>query len=288
GNIYFGTGNPAPWPEFATPPDAGPRPGPNLYSSSMVSLDPQTGALRWYVQAIPHDTFDHDFQLTPVLATVEIGGAPVPLAIGAGKAGLVIAANAETGEEVWRVLVGEHTPFGSGAMLPTPGATPVVVAPGPLGGVESPIAYQDGVVYAPVVNLPFTYTDSSQTFDLMAARGAMVALDARDGSLRWQTPVPALFVGGATVANDLVFGAGLDGLTRAFATATGKEVWQFRTGVGVNAPLAIAGDLLLIPAGGPLLGPAPAASDPASPTPPAQGALIALRPGGGVGATPVR
>ena len=107
GNIYFGIGNPAPWPEFATAPDAGTRPGPNLYTSSMVSLDPQTGALRWYVQAKPHDQIDHDFQLTPVLATVEIDGQQTPLAIGSGKAGLVIAANAETGEEVWRVPVGD-------------------------------------------------------------------------------------------------------------------------------------------------------------------------------------
>ncbi len=272
GNIYFGTGNPAPWPEFGTAPDAGTRPGPNLYSSSLVSLDPRTGALRWYVQAKAHDQIDHDFQLTPVLATVEIDGQDVPLAIGSGKAGLVIAANAETGEEVWRVPVGEHNAHGGGQELPLPSATPVTVLPGPFGGVQSPLAFQDGVLFVPVVNLPLTYTDTATELDLQTAQGAMLALDARNGDLLWQAEVPTFFAGGATVANDLVFGAGLDGLVRAFATASGAEVWQWQAPVGVNAPLAIAGDLLLVPAGG--------AFFPATDMPPGQSALIALRLGG--------
>ena len=282
GNIYFGTGNPAPWPEFATPPDAGTRPGPNLYSSSMVSLDPQTGALRWYVQARPHDQIDHDFQLTPVLATVEIDGQAVPLAMGSGKAGLVIAANAETGEEVWRVAVGTHNPYGDGQELPVPSATPVTVLPGPFGGVQSPLAFQDGVLFVPVVNLPFTYSDTATELDLQTAQGTMLALNARNGDMLWQEDVPTFFAGGATLANDLVFGAGLDGLVRAFAIATGEEVWQWQAPVGINAPLAIAGDLLLVPAGGPFF--------PATEMPPGQGALIALRLGGGSmtpAATPV-
>lgn len=277
GNIYFGTGNPAPWPEIATAPDAGTRPGPNLYSSSMVSLDPRTGALRWYVQAKPHDQIDHDFQHTPVLATVEIDGQAIPLAIGSGKAGLVIAANAETGEEVWRVPVGEHNAYGDGQELPLPSATPVTVLPGPLGGVQSPLAFQDGVLFVPLINLPITYTDTTSELDLQTAQGAMLALDARTGDLLWQADVPTFVAGGATVANDLVFGAGLDGLVRAFATTTGAEVWQWQAPVGINAPLVIAGDLLLVPAGGPFF--------PATDLPPGQGALIALRLGD-IAATP--
>jgi outer membrane protein assembly factor BamB len=244
----------------------------------MVSLDPQTGALRWYVQAKPHDQIDHDFQLTPVLATVEIDGQAVSLAIGSGKAGLVIAANAETGEEIWRVPVGEHNAYGDGQKLPLPSATPVSILPGPLGGVQGPLAYQDGVVFVTVVNLPLTYSDAAEAFDLQTASGAVLALDARDGAILWQTDVPTFLAGGATVANDLVFGAGLDGLVRAFKLATGEEVWQWQAPVGINAPLVIAGDLLLVPAGGPFF--------PPTETPPGQGALIALRLGGVSAATP--
>jgi glucose dehydrogenase len=135
GNIYFGTGNPAPWPEFGTAPDEGTRPGPNLYTSSMVSLDTATGSLRWYVQAKPHDQFDHDFQLSPVLATIQVASQAVPVAIGAGKTGAVIAANAETGAQFWRASVGHHNAYGDGAPLPEPSATPVTILPGPFGGV---------------------------------------------------------------------------------------------------------------------------------------------------------
>lgn len=91
----------------------------------------------------------------------------------------------------------------------------------------------------------------------------------------WQVPLPVS--GGATVANDLVFGAGLDGLVRAFAATTGDDVWQWQAPVAGNAPLGIAGDLLLVPAVGPCF--------PATDIPPGQGAIIALRLGG-MAATP--
>lgn len=274
GNIYFGAGNPAPWPELGLTAAEGTRPGPNLYTSAMVSLDTSDGSLRWFIQAKPHDQFDHDFQLTPILATATIAGELVPLAIGGGKTGTVIAANAETGAEIWRASVGEHNAYGDGAMLPEPSATPVTILPGPFGGVLTPMAYAGETVFVPVVNMPFTYTADEFAADLSTATGEMAALDARDGSVRWRTEVAAFFAAGATVANDVVFGGGLDGLVRGFATASGEELWRYQTGAGINAPLAIAGDVLLVPAGGPFL---PTADQP----PPARNELIAFRLGDG-------
>jgi glucose dehydrogenase len=272
GNIYFGVGNLPPWPEFDVPPNESMRPGPNLYTSTMVSLDTGSGSLRWYVQAKPHDQFDHDFQHTPMLATVDIDGQPTPLAIGTGKTGTVIAALAETGEVIWRASAGQHNAYGDGAPLPGPSATPVTILPGPFGGVLTPPALAHDTVYAPVINLPFTYTDTSEETDLTSATGEMVALHAADGSLRWRTEVPTFFSGGATVANDVVFGAGLDGVVRGFDTATGEEIWRYQAAAGINAPAAIAGDTLLVPAGGPFI---PSLATP----PPAQNELIAFRLG---------
>lgn len=272
GNIYFGTGNPAPWPEFGLAASDGTRPGPNLYSSSMISLDPVNGSLRWFIQAKPHDQFDHDFQLTPILATVTIAGEPVPLAIGGGKTGTVIAANAETGEEIWRTSVGKHNVYGDGAMLPTPSATPVTILPGPFGGVLTPMAFTRETVFVPVVNLPFTYTDATAEADLATATGEMTAIDARDGTIRWQTSIDTFFSAGTTVADDVVFGAGLDGVVRGFTASSGEEICRYQTGAGINAPLAIAGEHLLVPAGGPFL---PKTDSP----PPARNELIALRRG---------
>jgi alcohol dehydrogenase (cytochrome c) len=279
GNIYFGTGNPAPWPEIGAPETASTRPGPNLYTSSMVSLDTETGSLRWFVQAKPHDQLDHDFQHTPILATVTIAGQQTKLAIGAGKTGTVIAANADSGEVVWRANVGAHNAYGDGAPLPPASATPVTVLPGFFGGVLTPMAFAHDALYVPVINLPFTYSDTTTDFDLAAATGEMVALNASDGSLRWRTTVDTFFAGGATVANDVVFGAGLDGQVRGFATATGQEIWQHQCHAGINAPAAIAGDTLFVPAGAPLLGTG------GSPTP-MQNELIAFRLSESAPATP--
>ena len=64
GNIYFGVGNAAPWPGTPDYPNGSSRPGDNDYASSMVSLDPTTGSVRWYHNAKPHDLFDLDFHLT--------------------------------------------------------------------------------------------------------------------------------------------------------------------------------------------------------------------------------
>ncbi|HEU0116155.1 MAG TPA: PQQ-binding-like beta-propeller repeat protein [Thermomicrobiales bacterium] len=253
GNLYFGVGNPAPWPEIGVPPAQSPRPGPNLYSSSMVSLDPTSGSLRWFIQARPHDDLDHDFQNTPALATVAVDGAPRLLAIGSGKTGTIVAADADSGAIVWQASVGAHNVYGDGAALPTPSATPVSILPGFFGGVLTPIAYGRDTIFAPVIDLPFTYTSTTADFDLAKATGAMVALNAASGAVRWSAPVGTFFAAGATLANDVVFGAGLDGVVRGFDASSGQEIWRHQTNAGINAPPAIAGDMLFVPAGGPYM-----------------------------------
>lgn len=280
GNVYVGIGNPAPWPGTPDYPNGSSRPGDNLYTSSMVALDTATGSLRWYVQARPHDLTDQDFQNTPILATVAIDGSPTPLAIGSGKAGLVIAANAETGEVIWSTPVGEHTETADGRDLPLD--EPVAVAPGAFGGVLTPPAFANDTVYVPVINWPMNFTGSASLgpdTDIDQVRGAMVALDAATGEVKWQTEVPTFFAAGATVANDVVFGAGLDGVVRGFATETGEEVWSFQAAAGVNSTLAIAGDLLLVPAGGFFITSLDSPPSPAN-------ELIALRLGGAPVASP--
>ena len=66
--IYWGTGNPAP--DF----DGSVRPGDNLYTSSLVALDPDTGKLKWYFQFNPHDLYDYDSVQTPILVNTRFKG----------------------------------------------------------------------------------------------------------------------------------------------------------------------------------------------------------------------
>ena len=59
------------------------RPGRNLYTDSLVKLDPKTGKLEWYYQETPHNIYDWDFQNSPIIT--KAGGKEV--AIGSGKSG---------------------------------------------------------------------------------------------------------------------------------------------------------------------------------------------------------
>ncbi len=67
GSMYFGVGNPAPFPGTGKYPWGSSRPGPNLYTDSLVKLNAKTGKLDWYHQVTPHDLYDWDFQGPPIL-----------------------------------------------------------------------------------------------------------------------------------------------------------------------------------------------------------------------------
>jgi alcohol dehydrogenase (cytochrome c) len=252
GNLYFGVGNAAPWAGTPDYPNGSSRPGANDYASSIVSLDPATGAVRWFHNAAPHNIFDHDFQNTPVLVGVPIDGVPTLLAIGSGKTGTVLALKQNVGDIVWQTAVGLHH---NDDLAELPPGEDVEVAPGAWGGVVSPIAYANGLLFVPVVNFPTRYTstgyDQASMFDFSQASGELTAIDAATGRMVWTTRLPVPAFAGATVVNDVVLTAGLDGVLRAFDAATGRAVWTYQTGAGINAPPAVAGATIVVPAAGP-------------------------------------
>ena len=252
GNLYFGTGNPGPYPGNEEYPNGTSRPGPNDYADSIVSLDPATGAVRWHVNANPHDLMDHDFQHTPVLATVKLNDTDTLIAVGAGKTGTVIAAAADSGALLWETEVGKHE-NDKLQELP-PGTTRIY--PGGLGGVESPIAFGDGKIFVPYIDFPMyltpTNSDSTAGGNIDEATGGFAAIDAATGQIVWDNKVDAIVVAGATVVNDVVLSGSLDGYLRAYDLKTGDTVWEFQASAGLNAPPAVAGDLIVFAAGAPI------------------------------------
>ena len=238
GLSYWGTGNPLPWPNGAS------RPGPNLYTSSLVAVDLQTGELEWYHQEQPHDLFDWDFQNPPVRVGPESGADGRERIIGSGKTGTVVALDPDDGELLWRAVVGKHD-NDDVTELPAEGIT---VLPGVLGGVLTPLAYAEGVVYVPVVDLATHFTEDFFP-GLSDGTGALVALDVRDGSELWSVTLQAPCYGAATVVNDLVWTSDARGRVYAFARQDGTEVYRYEAPAGINAPLAVAGDLVLVPVG---------------------------------------
>jgi glucose dehydrogenase len=250
GMLYAGTGNAGPFPGTEEYPSATSRPGDNDYTNSLISIDPTTGRLRWYINVKPHDLFDLDNQLSPILTTATIGGAERNIVISSGKHGLVLAADRDTGEEFWRTPVGKHQ---NNDLQELPLDESVEVYPGTVGGVETPMAYANGVVFAPVVNFPTWYTGAyldAAKMDMTQNTGELVAIDVATGEVLWASEVPSALFAGAAIANDLVFTGGLDGVVRAYSTADGSLVWSAQTAAGLNAPFAISGDFLLVPSGG--------------------------------------
>jgi outer membrane protein assembly factor BamB len=249
GRVYFGTANPTPWGGSPRHPNGGAFPGPTLYTDSLLVLDGADGRLLWYDQVTPHDIRDHDFQLTPILA--HVGGRDVVL--GAGKSGHVIAWDRGTHLRLWETSVGIHR-NDTGA-LPR---RPVSVCPGLLGGVETPMAYSDGRVFVPVVNLcsrgSATGYQNIATLDPSAGSGELVALDAATGRPLWHRVFSRPVFGCATVVNGVVFTATFDGSIYAMATRTGALLWTARAPAGINACPAVAGDLLVVGAGSPYPG----------------------------------
>lgn len=244
--MYWGVGNPAAYPGTAEFPNGSSHPGDNLYTNSVVALGHADGSLRWYHQERPHDFFDLDFQNPPIVARLSIDGEERNLVFGSGKTGTVVALDADNeGELLWRASVGKHE-NDTLTELPDAGA---VVFPGDLGGVETPMAYAEGTLYVPVCNQgrQFFPTRSGDLDDV--GTGELIALDARDGSVRWKKELPLQTYASTTVVNDLVLVATIDGTVYFFNRETGAEVWRYSSPIGINAPISVAGNLLLIPAG---------------------------------------
>jgi len=247
GLSYWGTGNPGPWPSPIDSPNGIDRPGPNLYTDSVVALDLESGGLAWYHQEHPHDLFDWDFQNAPMRVRPSTDSGGKDLVIGSGKTGTVVALDAESGSLIWRAKVGRHENDDLDAL---PEGVPLTIYPGALGGVLTATAYADGVVYVPIVDMSTTYTGPSQlALEGTTSTGALAALSVIDGSLLWSVELPDPCYGAATVVNDLVLTSTAEGLVVALARDDGEEVWRYQAPGGINAPLAVAGDLLLVPVG---------------------------------------
>jgi len=251
GRVFLSVANPAPL--YGTPkfPNGSSRPGPDLYTNSLVALDGRTGKLLWFQQAVPHDVRDYDLMVPAIITTVPLNGVQTEVVLVAGKMGKVYAYLADDGRPLWTRSVGKH----QNDIGPLPRKV-VTIFPGDLGGVETPMALAAGRLFVPwldlstragATGLPGGLAGSSP--NLQAGRGGLTAFDAASGKVLWQNKLPSMNFGAATVANDVVFTSDYAGTIFAFDTQTGKTLWTEKAPAGVNSFPAIAGDMLLVGAG---------------------------------------
>jgi len=252
GSVTFGIGNP-----YESPATAIAHPNRLLYDDSEVNLDAATGKLRWYYQAVPNDFMDHDLQTSPIAASINGTG----VIIAAGKMGYVYAINAQTGALLWKTPVGVHNGNDNDGLLALEHKlhlkAPVTIEPGVLGGVLSNPAVADDTVYVSTVDEPITYTELTQILGGAAtktATGEIEALNLATGAVEWDTKLPEMALGAATVSNDLVFTTLYGGELIALNRTTGAIVYRHQLPTSTNAPLVVAGNTVIVSAGGPLTG----------------------------------
>ena len=247
GSVTYGTGNP-----YQTPAYAIAHPAAMPYTNSDVNLDAATGKLRWYYQGVPNDFKDYDMQASPISARA--GG--VPVVIGSGKMGYVYEMNADTGKLIWKTPVGEHNGHDNDSVEALDHkltlTVPFTIAPGSIGGVLTNLAVAGNSVYVTTLDLPLTYT----TLKLPVATssngqlgGEVEALNLTTGKVQWDRKVTSLPVGAATVSDDLLFTTLFGGTLLAIDRDTGKIVYTRKLPTTTNAPIAIAGRTVIVPAG---------------------------------------
>ena len=245
GLLYYGIGNPSPQ---AT---ATGRPGDNLWSVALVALDVKTGKLRWGFQQVPHDLWGYDVASPASLFDVTVDGKTVPAVGEASKIGWYFVNDRRDGK-----LLFKSEPFVPQSDLfkaPTPEG--VTIAPGVGGGASwSPVSVDQrkGVAYVAAMHLPTTFKtatlpakDGAPPVDYTTAEpadvprfGTLTALDLQHaGKIVWQAKTPEPLIGGVVAtAGNLVFTGEGNGAFDAYASETGKLLWQFNCGAGVNAP----------------------------------------------------
>jgi len=245
--IYFVAGNPSP------DLDGSIRPGDNLYTNSLISVDLNTGKYVCHFQYIAHDVWDLDAVSPVVIAQVkDKSGNMVKGVMHGGKSGHIYIHRADDCSLIRfsEAMVPQENMW----VLPTKDGERML--PGANGGVEwSPMTVDAGLglVYAINLHQPMTYHVESTpypegklwlggAFKVIASEeqwGNVTAVDYNTGKIRWKVKTPQPMIGGImATAGGLVFTGEGNGQFKAYDSKTGNVLWNFQAGAGVNAPPA--------------------------------------------------
>ena len=255
-NLYYvGTGNPNPVLAGQS------RAGDNLWTCSIVALNPNTGKMAWGYQVTPHDTHDWDAAQTPVLIDGVIDGRPRKLVAQANRNGYYVLLDRTNGEHIvtskflesanWtREINAKGQPIGNPSKEASVPGT--LVSPNTGGATNWPPPS-----FNPDTGL--LYFGASQTFSIMyltdtdarpqgwaaAERNvgnvgsSLKAIDYRTGKVRWSRPLAMTATGSTggamgllSTAGGLLFGNDGGGNFVAYDPLTGKPLWH--AGLGVN------------------------------------------------------
>ena len=252
--IYFVVGNPSPDLYGAI------RPGDNLYTNSLVSIDLDTGKYVCHFQYVPHDVWDLDAVSPTVLVNAaDKSGKTVPAVIHAGKTGYVYVHDRKDCSLIRfsEPMVSQKDRWVLPTQTPVDDPKAARMFPGANGGVEwSPIATNPSQNMAYAINLEqeMTYTVDPTPYPgnpngkawLGGAftnipggiqTGNITAVNYNTGKIAWQVKTPQPMIGGIlATSGGLLFTGQANGLFQAYNADNGRLLWQFQAGAGVDAP----------------------------------------------------
>ena len=246
--LYWGTGNP-------NPVYAGQgRKGDNLWTCSIVALNPDNGKLVWYFQASPHDTHDWDNVETPVLFDSNINGQPRKLLAQAARNGYFFVLDRTNGKSLlskpyvplnWSKGVdGRGQPIPDSKKDATPdGVLLTIPAVGGTNWLPPSLDPETGLFYVNAIRgyslayltdtdpRPEGYGGSGRT---LWSQHVLEAIDTRTGELVWQHPYPSISgssgsgdPGILTTAGKLLFTGDYAGNFVGYNPTDGRALWHF-------------------------------------------------------------
>ena len=257
--LFWPTGNPCP--DY----NGDERKGDNLYSNSVLAIDPDTGKLKWYYQFTPHDLHDWDATETPMLVDAQFHGEPRKLLLQGNRNGYFYVLDRVTGKVLlaepfvrnitWASGIG---PDGRPKLLP--GNEPTVEGQRVCPSVEG-AANWPSTAFSPATGLFYMFAAESCTLfsknDQWWEAGRafygggtrrspaddtgtkyLKALDIQTGKTVWEIPDVGggiLSSGLMATAGGLVFYGDDNGAFVAADAKTGKLLWHFNTGGGWKA-----------------------------------------------------
>ena len=248
--LYWGTGNPTPVLNGKV------RPGDNLYTCSIVALNPETGRLVWHFQPSPHDTHDWDAVEIPVLVDADFHGTPRKMLMQTSRNGYFFVLDRTNGKSLLTV------PFGpvnwsrgvdkEGRPIPNVEKEPArdgrLIAPdeGGLTNYRSPSFDQKTGLF--IVNAHPSYgiyffKPEDGAFGWAGAdygvwgKGVLEAIDYQTGKIRWSHELGPNGSGAGVLTTDsgLTFSGDAQGNVIAFRTSDGSTLWHAGEGAGMQS-----------------------------------------------------
>src|SRR5450631_1391217 len=242
--VYWGTGNPTPV------LNGSPRPGDNLYTCSIVALNPDTGKLVWAFQPSPHDTHDWDAVETPVLVDGMFHGKPRKMLMQASRNGYFFVLDRTNGKSLLTA------PFGpvnwtlgvdkQGRPIPNPDKEPApdgrLIAPdeGGMTNFRSPsfdprsglfiVSARDSYSLYFAKPADGSYGWAGADYGLWG-KGIVKAIDYQTGKIRWSHDIgDTASAGVLTTDSGITFSGDFSGSVLALDTSDGKTLWHAGTG----------------------------------------------------------